>query len=377
MKNVGIITIHDIYNYGSILQAYATLRAVDKLGFRAEIIDYKYPNIFHSSEISSLKKVKSMALKMGNSFLKDMLPGRKYQTYKKNYKNFTDKHFHLSEKRYPTVQSLMDDPPEYDIFLAGSDQIWRPKFVKADPCFFLGFAKDKKKISYASSFGCTSIPAIYQEKYARYLNSFDAIGVREKPGVDIVKNLTGKDARLVLDPTLLLDRGEWATVMKPHQSNRPYILCYGNTTEDKYMEKLALHVKKHTGYDVIRVNGKFYDYFNQDMTYILDAGPAEWLGLFANASLVLAQSFHATAFAINFERPVIPLLRGDANHDSRQLQLLEMLDLKHKAVTIGDEFPEINEQILDANYAVPAEILKAEREKSIGFLKTSLESYYL
>jgi hypothetical protein len=267
----------------------------------------------------------------------------------------------------------MTDPPQYDVYIAGSDQIWRPEFVKGDPCFFLDFVSDKNKIAYASSFGCTNIPGVYQAKYTSYLSKFDAIGVREKVGVNIVKNLTGKDAQLVLDPTLLLNQGEWASVMEPCNIKRPYILCYGNTTKDKYMERLALHIKSFTGYDIVRVNGKFHDYFNKDMTYILDAGPSEWLGLFANASLVLAQSFHATAFAINFERPVVPILLGNAHHDSRQTHLLGMLNLNYRALTVGDKFPVFNDQLFECDYSESSEKLEKERYASLEFLKASIE----
>lgn len=370
MKSVGIITIHDIYNYGSILQAYATQKVVSDLGYRAEIIDYKYPNPFHGQKPTLKGKVLSKA----NAILKDFLPGKKYTTYINNYKSFTKKYYQLSAQRYPTVDSLMNNPPEYDIYLTGSDQIWRPKFIKKDPCFFLGFAKNKKKIAYASSFGCTSIPESFKTKYAEYLNQFSAIGVRELPGVEIVKELTGKEAQLVLDPTLLLTKEQWSDVLKPFNNKKPYILCYGNTTQDKYMEKLALHIQKTTGYDIIRLNGKFYDYFNKKMKYILDAGPAEWLGYFANASIILGQSFHATAFAINFQKPVIPVLRGDSNHDSRQKQLLKLLNLEHRSVTIGDSFPIVNKEFLEMDYTNPTEILKIERLKSLSFLTESLKN---
>jgi len=369
MNSVGIITIHDIYNYGSILQAYATQKVITELGYRAEIIDYKYPNPFHGRQPSLKNKIFSKT----NALLKDLLPEKKYTTYVNRYKSFTKKHYKLSENSYPSVQSLMDNPPEYDIYLAGSDQIWRPKFIKGDPCFFLDFVKERKKIAYASSFGCTSIPHEYKAKYARYLKTFSAIGVRELPGIEIIKELTEKEAQLVLDPTLLLTDQQWTEVMEPSSNNKPYILCYGNTTPDKYMEKLALHIQKQTGLKIIRVNGKFYDYFNDKMEYVLDAGPAEWLGLFSNASIILGQSFHATAFAVNFKKPVVPILRGDENHDSRQKHLLNLLKLQHRAVNVGDEFPKVDANLFNVDYNNPTEILKIERMKSINFLKEALK----
>ncbi|WP_340112513.1 polysaccharide pyruvyl transferase family protein [Maribellus mangrovi] len=368
MKSVGIITVHDIYNYGSILQAYATQKAIADLGYKAEIIDYKYPNPFHQQQQS----LKSKALAKANAFLKDLLPGKKYSTYVNNYKTFTTKHYQLSKSSYPTVDSLMDNPPEYDIYLAGSDQIWRPEFVKGDPCFFLDFVKGKKKIAYASSFGCTSVPEKYKKSYAKFLKNFSAIGVREYAGTEIIKELTSIDAKVVLDPTLLLNKNDWMNVMKAPKVDSPYILCYGISSKDRYLEKLALHIQQKTGYKIIRINGKFYDYFNSNMKYILDAGPAEWLGFFANAAVILGQSFHATAFAVNFEKPFLSILRGKENHDSRQKQLLEILKLQHRSIVAGERFPDINNSFLKIDYSHVNEILKKERKSSLKFLATAL-----
>ncbi|MFZ2284905.1 MAG: polysaccharide pyruvyl transferase family protein [Lutibacter sp.] len=367
--SVGIITIHDIYNYGSILQAYATQKVIEDLGYNAEIINYKYPNAYHCQNQSLKGRVFSKL----NGFLKDLLPGKKYETYKRNYSDFTNKHYKLSKEIFPTVDSIIKNPPHYNILLSGSDQIWRAEVMKGDPVFFLDFSKNKKKVAYASSFGSVSIPTEYHAKYRKYLNNFSAIGVREKTGVKMVKELTNINAELVLDPTLLLTKLEWMQVMEIQAKTEPYILCYGITSKDNYMERLALHIKKHTGYKIIRINGKFFDYFNKSMQYILDAGPAQWLGLFANASLILGQSFHATAFAVNFERPFIPILRGDDNHDSRQLQFLKLIGLENRAITVGDKFPEVDKSLLEVDFKAPIEVLDKERKNSIIFLINALQ----
>lgn len=369
-KTVGIITIHDIYNYGSILQAYATQVVIESLGYEAELIDYKYPNPYHEQK----KNIKAYVFGKVNAILKDMLPGRLYSSYKKNYVDFKEKHYKLSKNSYFTVESLMDNPPIYDRYVCGSDQIWRTKFMKGDPVFFLDFTNDKHKIAYASSFGSVDIPNNYIGTFKAYLEDFKSISVRESFGVNIIEKLVSKKAEVVLDPTLMLDKTQWENLMAPNNNNNePYILCYGLSLNDDYMERLALHIQKTTGWKIIRINGKFYDFFNKKINYVLDAGPAQWLSLFANASIILGQSFHATAFSVNFQIPFIPILRGNKDHDSRQKHFLILVNLEDRAITIGDEFPIVDESLLSVDFKESEDILNLERKKSKEFLIQSLK----
>ena len=370
MKKVGIITIHDIYNYGSIFQAYATLKCVHKMGYQAELIDYKYPNDYHGQ-----KNLKSEILAWGNGLLKNLLPGKPYSKYKNSYKIFKDQFYELSAQSYPTVDSLMRNPPDYDVYIAGSDQIWHPR-MKGDPCFFLDFAaNNKKKISFASSFGYNTIPEEYRQQYAASFSQFSHLSVREERGTEMIKELIGKEADVVLDPTLLLNRDEWLKVAEPCPIKEPYILCYGLDTQDKYMERLALHIQKLTGFMIVRLNGKFYDFFNKKIHYVLDAGPQHWLSLFDNASFILAKSFHATAFAINFKKPFFSLLVGKSDHDSRQKHLLALLGLENRSITIGDKFPaKCDLDFCFEDYNSAFEQLKEEKIKSEKFLKNALEN---
>ena len=371
-KKVGLVTIHDIYNYGSILQAYATQKSIEKMGYEVEIIDYKYPNEYHNRAGHIVNKSKAFALNYVNGFLKNLLPTGKESVYKNNYKKFKEENYNLSPNRYSNQGELVADPPAYDIYVSGSDQIWRPEFVKDDKCFFLDFVKEGKKISYASSFSSVSIPNEYLKTYAKYLEKYDHIGVREESGVKIIKKLINRDARLVLDPTMLLSKEEWNNVLIDFKSEEPYILCYGQNFGDGYMEKMAKEIAKSRNLKIVRLNGKFYDYFNKKMEFVLDAGPAEFLGLFKNAEVVLAQSFHATIFSLIFEREFIPILRGDSNHDTRQLNILKMLGLESRAMVVGDQFAKIDDFATLDYRNINLRIIE-ERNKSLEYLKNALE----
>jgi hypothetical protein len=369
-SSVGVLTIHDIYNYGSVLQAYATVRSLQKLEFVAEIIDYKYPNSFHLAESP---RIGGKILTKANSFLKDLLPGRPYSTYVGNYKNFRTRHIPISKNSYASCDQIIQDPPLYDTYLAGSDQIWRPERMKADPVFFLGFGNaEARRVSYASSFGCTDIPQSFRKVYSKYLDAFDHLSVREVTGVKLIKDLTGRDAKLVLDPTLLLSPEEWSALAEPPPFQRPYLVCYGFHPNSRYMERMARDYADRHNLDIVRINGSFIDYFSRGIQYVLNAGPAEWLGLIRDSSVVFAQSFHASVFAALFRRPFYSILRGDAHHDSRQISLLELASIPYMAITVGDDYRlAIADPPLPDYDRVHSNLSKV-REVSINYLKTSL-----
>lgn len=370
---VGLITIHDIFNYGSIYQALATQMVIERLGYECELIDYQYPNARHHRTTKQFRKLFSKGLTIGNVFLKNFLPGRPHATYEARYESFKRENYHLSPKRYPTVESLQENPPTYDIYVSGSDQLWRPRFVSDDPSFFLGFApKGSRKISYASSFGARKIDGPHEAVYRQYLEDFEAIAVRESFGVEIIHSMLGREVPVVLDPTLLLNHNDWLSLSAPTGIDEPYILCYGLHPNNKYMEKIAVAMGKRYHLKVVRANGKFYDYFNRDIHYVLDAGPAQCLSLFANATFVMAQSFHATAFSINFRKPFYALLRGDPDHDSRQINILSQLGLSDRIRYIDTELDFDRYPLDSIDYSRVDTILDNQRKLSIGYLTSAL-----
>lgn len=367
---VGIITIHDIYNYGSVLQAYATVRAIEKLGFSAELIDYKYPNRRHAGGVPSARR--RLVTKV-NAFLKDVLPGEPYSAFVRNYEEFRREHLNISEKSYGTEEEIIQNPPNYDVYLAGSDQIWRPDRMKADPVFFLAFGDlSKRRVSYASSFGCTSISEDYRSIYSTSLNRFDRLSVRESSGVKLIEDLTGRIADLVLDPTLLLTGKEWDGLAETVPFKRPYVVCYGFNPDSRYMEDVALSYAKQHDLDVIRINGSFLDYFSRGVRYILHAGPAQWIALLRDAQFVFAQSFHATVFSILFRRPFYSVLRGNEHHDSRQKNLLELTGLSEHQLTVGDNYQNSFIHPPAPNFELAQSKIDVLREHSLSFLLSSL-----
>lgn len=351
------------------MQAYGTLRAIEKLGHEAEIIDYKYPNSYHGTHVS----FKGRVLHWINYTLKNMLPGRLGKSWEIAYQSCFDKYYRLS-KHYESREEIKNNPPLYDVYVAGSDQLWRPQFTNGDSVFFADFAPEgKKRISYASSFGCVSIDAKYKADYSRMLKEFAHIAVREKSGVDLVKELSGRDAALVADPSLLLNAEEWKSIMQAPRIKKPYMICYGNMGVD-YINELAEKLVGDRDIMIVRTNGKFTDYFNSKIHHLLDVGPLEWLGLLANAEFVLAGSFHGTAFSIQFHRPFMSVLIGDKDHDSRQLNLLQEMGLENNALYVGeDNIDKIESSMYGVDWNKTDNIIETFRESSLMYLKNAIE----
>lgn len=315
---VGIITKHAIKNYGSFMQAYGLQRTIERMGHEVEIIDYTYPNEFHATHPS----IKSQILHLANSVLKLLLPGCPGVKFNRRYAACHRKYYHLS-KRYPTRESILNDPPIYDCYVAGSDQLWRPEFTRGDSVFFADFApKGKKRISYASSFGCVDIAEEFRDPYRDYLNRLEHIAVREQSAVDLVKRLSGRDSVQVVDPSILLTGDEWRSMATPYPTRKKYVVCYGSKRMD-LMRQLAHRFADPKGYEVIEIGGKMYDYFKRSERHVLDVGPLEWLSLMDGAEAAfIGGSFHGTVFSTLFHTPFISFLTGNNDHDTRATNLM-------------------------------------------------------
>ncbi len=373
MNKVGIITIHRINNYGSVLQAYALQRACEELGYKAKIIDYCFPNGFHAhnryatatdsqpNEPTWIKALFALALKRQH----------------KGIGAFVKRYQHLSEKQYHLPDELKKDAPVYDVYITGSDQLWNPRHCNGDPSFMLHFAPDNAvKMSYAASIGTNEIPEELLPLYKELLGRYSKIAVREKSGIEVIRNLTGKEAAVVLDPTLLLDSKQWNEIAK---NKRPfkgkYILCYFlnySFNAFPYVDDLAREMQKQTGYEIVRV-ARPPHYLGEPRThYRVGASPEEFLSLVRDSEMVLTTSFHGTAFAVNYGKPVLTVVKDRNASDSRQVSLMESLGLNDQIITIQDPLTNASQ----AQYDVEKEQTRLSklRESSLDYLRKALSN---
>ena len=364
MARIGVLTMHRVLNYGSILQAYATKRVIESLGHDCEIIDYRYPNEFHYAHGR-----KKYAITWKGRIARRFSLTKKWRRLNR-FRNFQEKYLNLS-REYISPEDIRNNPPNYDIYLVGSDQVWNPKYLFEDTVFLLDFVpNDKKKISYASSFSTNKIPEAFKEKYIRLLSQFESISVRETNGAKLVKELTGRDASVNIDPTLLLKPDDWNKICSRSKlCKRPYILVYILTYavgDIPCLNDIVRKLKQEKNAQIIylgnRIEGIYCD------RYIDNCSPSQFISLVRWTSFIITTSFHGTAFALNYGIPFISI--ADNKADDRIYSLLQQLDATRHMMYKNDNVSslflgEINETIKSN--------LVMLRNKSVEYLKKCLK----
>ena len=373
MKKVGIITLCGYDNYGNRLQNYATQEVIKSLGCEVEtIVNSPYIKLGITDYINKARRLSITELnkKIYNVicyFIKKIIKRKKGVLVNKRrdaFKKFTKKY--INETDYIITPDCIPDDlkDKYDYFIVGSDQVWNPNFISGSFIDFLTFAPKEKRIAYSASFGITNLPEKYISNYSLWLSEMPHISVREESGAKIVKDLTGKDAIVLIDPTMMLTKEQWLSISKPalHKPDKPYILTYflGEITPE-IKDKIYSLSKN---YDVVKLAD-----IEDKNRYVAD--PAEFLDYINSSSLVLTDSFHGTIFSILFEKPFIVFNRigNTSSMISRIDTLLSKFHLDSRRwdnIRNADDFFKID-------FSHVHEILEYERNKAIKYLKNALD----
>ncbi|MBD5336262.1 MAG: polysaccharide pyruvyl transferase family protein [Bacteroides sp.] len=365
---VRTITCHDVYNFGASLQAYALQHYLEEQGNDVRIINYKPDYLSHHFRLGHIANPKFNRPLLKQLYLLAKLPGRlKSFSRKHAFDRFTNKYLHLT-RRYNSYEELKADPPEADLYIAGSDQIWNTIFRNGrDAAFYLDFGKQTaKRISYAASFATSDVIDDYRDFVKSELKNFDAISIRERTSLPLLNSL-GRDGQAVCDPVLLLEKPEWESLLKnnplPHKVSeiikRPFILLYP-TDYSESMDQIALKIKKCTGWNIISV-GPIKT--NSTNIKISNIGPTEFLHLINEASFVISNSFHATVFALIFEKRFCTVNRKEGINE-RMRSLLQEFGLQSRLVSDFDK------QLLDP---INFNDVKTNIEKSVEESKSWLQ----
>lgn len=328
MKKIGLVTIYQVPNYGSVLQAYATQNIIKEQGFECVVLNYKYPNEWHC-KLDPIRGRRSLKSRIGALF--GLTSGHRKANHLKKFRN----QFFNFSKRYSNIHDLNNENwDSYAAFIAGSDQIWNPRFTLGDSVFLLSFLPDSCfRFSLGSSFALNEMPDEFSSKYFKYLSKFSYLSTREIQGVNVLRQLGIKnDVKVVLDPTLLLSKEEWLNLIprSKFKKKKKYILLYmlSYAFEPRpYIYELLKYYKDIYNYDIIALEG--YDKKNMlgiDMIDKTDSTIPEFIDLFNNADMVVTSSFHGTAFALNFGKPLISVVPSQKG-DDRQTSLLKQLGL--------------------------------------------------
>lgn len=383
MKKIGIITILKCNNFGAELQAFATQKKLQQMGYDSEIIDYlyyKHPDFSFTKQAKTVWKrslktecieyIKYQILgkilsKLGPIFVK------KQRILDKKFKEFHINNTKLS-KTYHSIEELYARKMDYDVFIVGSDQVWNPGTGANLSPYFLTFSPvEAKKVAYASSFGVANIPDTLKQTYTEWINNIDYLSVREDAGVHIIEQLTGRESMVVLDPTLLLRKEEWIRLFGNPNQEKGYVLIYETCRSAKLLQMAYYYAQKHQ-VPIYRIQTRaILNKKDEGVVNLEDCGPEDFVRLIANAGLVLTGSFHGTAFSVNMGVPFYSVLLRERNNNSRITSLLHKLDLEDRIIYEDDAFEKINWGAYDVEKS--QKLLQIERENSLAYLKKSID----
>lgn len=362
MKKVGIVSCYFKNNYGSMLQAYATQKILDINNIPNEtidisdLVDFKNKKKkYYLTQITNFNFIKTklgmIKLKVYQNINKDLKSNFKIRN--KKFEEFKRK-FNLT-RTFHTYQDITDYSLEhYSDVVVGSDQLWLPVNVVSDYYTLNWVPENINKISYATSFGISKIPTKYENLYSKFLKKIENISVRESNAVDLVKEVSGRDAKLVCDPTLLLTKDEWMDIQdKERIITEKYIFCYflgENIEHRKFVERL----KEKTGYKIVSINHcdeyvKYSDMFADIIPY--DVGPSEFVNYIRNAEYVCTDSFHGTVFSLINNTKFFTFERFNKKSrmstNSRIHSLLNIVDLENRLLTGNENIEDVIERKID------------------------------
>lgn len=367
-KMVGIMTFHASHNNGSMLQAYAFQKVLkDKFNLPNEIIDFSNHNQQRMYSILYFPRTIKQVARIGLNLLY-------YQKLKKRYNDFeefSNNHLVLSSNRIKTSEGLLACDNRYDVVVCGSDQIWNTKAQDADKAYFLPFVKSSKKVAYAVSFGATNINTISDvDEYARFINNFSALSVREYNAKKWLEELTTIPVEITADPTLLLNTEDYLPLCSETGIKEKYIFWYTITYTKKSIEYI-LEVSKKLSLPIYVIDAKEWSRRNLAKYGIKLApkgGPSSYLSCIKDAELVLTSSFHGTIFSVMFRKNFWYLKKINFDSkDDRASFLLTQLGLMDRFVNLVDV---VNLNLSEEpNYAEVSSKIDELRERSMKFIR--------
>lgn len=374
---IGIMTYYAVQNFGAALQAFALQQNVERLGANAEFLRFFDK---HNESISTTNK-SALSLLLHNRKLQyNLLHFARFIRVKRytkpnsiGFKNFQEKYLQSSIEPYYDSEDLRQANERYDGFISGSDMVWTP--IGQDmSAYFLQFTDKDKRYSYAPSMtGCQTFTESDAAAIKDFLLDMNEISCREQEGVDYVKQVTGRDATLVIDPTLLFSKEEWRKELSitTQRPKKPYILCYNFGGLPPKIESEVYRIAKERNMDVryIPLCHKESD-AELKLGHHGPYGPREFVELFLNASFCVTNTFHGFLFSLISENPFVVIHREKGNawkaNETRISNLMDILGIVHRYIDLDTE---IKEEYFILDYNTINERVKSKRAASIAYLK--------
>lgn len=356
---VGILTFHNVTNYGGVLQCFALQNALSNLDYDAEVIDYtnEYFKKYYSPFFIQEKNLRK--------FLYMVYAFRQKCGRNKKFREFRDKWLKMSEQTFD-AKSIIQVDTIYDAIITGSDQVWNMELTRGDENYMLPFCKKAKKVSYAASFGFSKVPNQLREVYAEDLKGYSAMSVREESAAQIVKDLIGIEPPVQIDPVFLLTENQWEKTLdgEPRLCEQEYICVYKINQSEAY--NLAKRLSAETNLPVVTI--KADKTCPREFIKLKEASPTDFVNAIYNAKYVITDSFHGTAFSIVFKKNFVSCAdKRKNNRNTRIDNVLKCFQLSHRTDASGLSALESQDDMKTVD-----QLIAQERKKAFEFLNRAL-----
>ena len=346
---IALLTIWHEKNYGAELQAYATIKILQRLGHEVSMIDIRLTDM---QKLSVKGYVAKYIMQFSPSCRK--------------FNGFWNQHIPCT-RRYKTIEDLKANPPEADVYMVGSDQVWNPDITKDfSTLFFLNFGNGQvKRVSFASSLGVESWNhRELTNEIKSLLNRFTAISCREQSGVELLKEHFQVDATCVADPTIILgDYSQLIGAVEPRNT-----LVYYPLSEDFELENYAESLAKRLHLQAINNKRKTTLFHRIEWNR---TGIAEWVKNIAEAKFVITRSFHGVVFSLLYQRQ-FAVLASRNGRGVRLVDLLTQLGLTDRIYSNTDDLDKSEPWKSPINYGPINVKIDGMQKRSVEFLKEVL-----
>lgn len=367
-------------NFGCIMQAWALQQAIKKLGHVPTTINIRpYKGSLKGRVYRYCKGVVQKSIRNKGICLN---PNKRNQYLDTNINRYTESFIAKNLSLTPLIKNwnkhnLKKATKDYEAFIVGSDQVWRKQYVRQIGLFFFSFISPKRpRFSYAASFGINKMDYSKREIYQcrKLINQFKAVSVRENDAVELCKTNFGINAIQVVDPTLLMNKEDYLTLISIDETSniipqKPFLLAYILDANDKKSQIDAYARTKELEVLYIKPEDIPSDIdITKDLTSYIYPSMSTWLKAFDSASEIITDSFHGTVFSIIFEKPFLALQNNNRGN-SRLHSLLNGLGLSRQLVT------DLNDGIFDLSiiWDDVTKLKEKLRERAFIFLKKNLK----